>query len=133
MIVYLIKMEKHVYLVSVDKGTLMQHPDFERISNRTAPLILKNTNRHDYAACIGFSNDQYHYRVPGRELDEVVTELLAQESTEGIIVRQFSTKTVPEGTLCIGNCTIKHKKSGIFVSGCPPVSSEILKEYLGAK
>ena len=42
-------------------------------------------------------------------------------------------ETVPEGTLCIGNCTVKHKKCGVFVSGCPPVGSEILKEYLGGK
>ena len=36
---------------------------------------------------------------------------------------------VPKGTLCIGNCTAKHKNRGVFVSGCPPVSSEILLEY----
>jgi uncharacterized protein (DUF362 family) len=41
-------------------------------------------------------------------------------------------KEVPEGTLCIGSCTAKHKKRGIFVSGCPPVSSEILKEYFAS-
>lgn len=38
-------------------------------------------------------------------------------------------KNLPPGTLCIGNCTIKHKKCGLFVSGCPPVASEILNEY----
>ncbi len=38
---------------------------------------------------------------------------------------------VPEGTLCIGNCTARHRKSGIFVPGCPPVSSEILKAITG--
>ena len=36
---------------------------------------------------------------------------------------------LPNGTLCIGNCTAEHKNHGIFVSGCPPVASEILKEY----
>jgi len=34
---------------------------------------------------------------------------------------------VPEGTLCIGNCTECHKDRGTFVSGCPPVGSAILK------
>ena len=34
---------------------------------------------------------------------------------------------VPEGTLCIGNCTAAHKARGIFVKGCPPVGSEILR------
>ena len=36
-------------------------------------------------------------------------------------------KSVPRGTLCIGNCVVKHKKKGIFVSGCPPVASQIIK------
>ena len=38
---------------------------------------------------------------------------------------------LPEGTLCIGNCTIKHKGKGIFVRGCPPVGSEILQAVTG--
>jgi uncharacterized protein (DUF362 family) len=38
-------------------------------------------------------------------------------------------KDLPFGTLCIGNCTAKHKDCGIFVPGCPPVASEILREY----
>ena len=37
---------------------------------------------------------------------------------------------LPPDTLCIGNCTAMHKNCGVFVSGCPPVSSEILKAYL---
>lgn len=40
-------------------------------------------------------------------------------------------KSVPRGTLCIGNCIAKHKKRGIFVSGCPPVSSQIIKIISG--
>ena len=36
---------------------------------------------------------------------------------------------LPEGTLCVGNCTAKHKNCGIFVSGCPPVPSEILSRF----
>jgi uncharacterized protein (DUF362 family) len=33
---------------------------------------------------------------------------------------------LPEGTLCIGNCTTDHRDQGIFVPGCPPVGSQIL-------
>lgn len=33
---------------------------------------------------------------------------------------------LPEKTLCLGNCTAQHKDKGVFVRGCPPVSSEIL-------
>ncbi len=36
---------------------------------------------------------------------------------------------LPAGTLCVGNCTIKHKNCGVFVSGCPPVASEILSMF----
>ncbi len=36
-------------------------------------------------------------------------------------------ESLPCGTLCIGNCTAQHKDLGIFVSGCPPVASQILK------
>jgi len=38
-------------------------------------------------------------------------------------------KSVPPDTLCIGNCTAKLKKGKPFVSGCPPVASEILDVY----
>ncbi len=34
---------------------------------------------------------------------------------------------LPEGTLCLGNCTINQRGMGIFVPGCPPVGSEILR------
>jgi len=40
---------------------------------------------------------------------------------------------VPCGALCVGNCTAGHKHCGVFVSGCPPVSSEILKKYFESK
>jgi uncharacterized protein (DUF362 family) len=33
---------------------------------------------------------------------------------------------LPEGTLCIGNCTAGRRGSGVFVPGCPPVASQIL-------
>ena len=36
---------------------------------------------------------------------------------------------LPINTLCVGNCTAKHKKDRKFVSGCPPVSSEILSMF----
>ena len=38
---------------------------------------------------------------------------------------------LPERTLCLGNCTGKHKNTGVFVPGCPPISSEILKVLTG--
>jgi len=35
-------------------------------------------------------------------------------------------KTVPEGTICIGNCMRYHRDTGLFIPGCPPVASRIL-------
>lgn len=32
---------------------------------------------------------------------------------------------VDPGTLCLGNCTLPHRKTGVFVPGCPPVVSTI--------
>ena len=37
---------------------------------------------------------------------------------------------LPLGTICVGNCTAKHKNCGVFVSGCPPVASEILERFI---
>jgi uncharacterized protein (DUF362 family) len=34
---------------------------------------------------------------------------------------------LPEGTLCIGQCTVCQRDNNIFVPGCPPVGSQILK------
>jgi uncharacterized protein (DUF362 family) len=36
-------------------------------------------------------------------------------------------KAYPKGTILIGNCTAKLRKKEIFVQGCPPVASEILR------
>ena len=38
---------------------------------------------------------------------------------------------LPEGTLCVGNCTIKAGGENTIVKGCPPVSSDILKALTG--
>jgi hypothetical protein len=38
---------------------------------------------------------------------------------------------LPEGTLCIGNCTRKQRGEGIFIPGCPPVGSQILTAISG--
>jgi uncharacterized protein (DUF362 family) len=38
---------------------------------------------------------------------------------------------LPEGTLSIGNCTSSCQGNGVFVHGCPPVSSEIMRSITG--
>ncbi|MGA1874588.1 MAG: DUF362 domain-containing protein [bacterium] len=32
----------------------------------------------------------------------------------------------PPGTIFIGNCTARHKETGIYIPGCPPIASDIL-------
>jgi uncharacterized protein (DUF362 family) len=34
---------------------------------------------------------------------------------------------LPPNTICLGNCTRKHRGTGVFVPGCPPVGSAILQ------
>jgi uncharacterized protein (DUF362 family) len=38
---------------------------------------------------------------------------------------------LPEKTLCIGNCTAGFKQNNLYVPGCPPIASEILKKLTG--
>lgn len=42
-------------------------------------------------------------------------------------------KKLPKGTVIIGNCAFKHRNRGIFVEGCPPVASQILKILISTK
>ena len=60
----------------------------------------------------------------GKELREKIPD-----KEEIVIAIGKGHKRLPDGTLCVGNCTVQNKKSGKFVPGCPPVASEILKEY----
>jgi len=39
---------------------------------------------------------------------------------------------LPEGTLCIGGCTKAHRENNLYVPGCPPVTSAILKKLESA-
>jgi uncharacterized protein (DUF362 family) len=42
-------------------------------------------------------------------------------------------KICPEGTILVGNCTAKMKRRGIYVQGCPPVSSQIMEALSQSK
>jgi len=42
-------------------------------------------------------------------------------------------ESLPENTLCIGNCTSAHKSKCSYIQGCPPVSSEILSKITGSR
>ncbi len=40
-------------------------------------------------------------------------------------------ENVPENAICIGNCMARHRAEATFVTGCPPIGSEILKAITG--
>jgi len=42
-------------------------------------------------------------------------------------------RNIPQGTICIGNCTKKDCTDSIFVSGCPPVASRIFSAITGSE
>ncbi len=64
-----------------------------------------------------------HYR-------DVLFNYFPQDSKVNIAIGKAH-KDLPEGTLCIGNCSQKHGHKGLFVPGCPPVASEILQALTG--
>ncbi len=38
---------------------------------------------------------------------------------------------LPDGCICLGNCTAMHRRSHAFLPGCPPVASQILSAISG--
>jgi hypothetical protein len=61
-------------------------------------------------------------------LKEYGQQLYDSKSDDGDITIAIGKghEKLPIGAVCVGNCTAKHKNSRKFVSGCPPVSSEIM-------
>jgi uncharacterized protein (DUF362 family) len=62
---------------------------------------------------------------------ERIFDYFPAQSTINIAIGRGHTE-LPEGTLCIGNCTIGQGSKGMFVPGCPPVGSQILTAISGA-
>ncbi len=67
-----------------------------------------------------------------RRHGEELAEYLPEGQSLNVAIGKGHTD-VPENTLCIGNCTIAHRDRGIFVSGCPPVGSQILAKFKEAQ
>jgi hypothetical protein len=61
---------------------------------------------------------------------ERLFDYFASEGPVNVAIGKGNTQ-LPEGTLCIGNCTLKQKDRGVFVRGCPPVVSQILAAISG--
>ena len=78
------------------------------------------------SACLStllvFLND-YHSRLTDYHLPDGKIHMAIGKNLNGC----------PKGTLLIGNCTSKMKRTGIFVQGCPPVASHIWETLSGEK
>jgi hypothetical protein len=61
----------------------------------------------------------------GRQLREQVSD-----DKDIVVAIGKGHEKLPLGALCVGNCTAKHKNCGVFISGCPPVASEILERFI---
>jgi len=59
-----------------------------------------------------------------------IFEYFPKDKTPCIAIGKGHDQLSP-GTLCMGNCTARHRNVGIFVLGCPPVASEILHAISG--
>jgi len=64
------------------------------------------------------------------EYGERLFDFFPSQSTISIAIGKGN-KDLPEGTLCIGNCTANCQSGGIYIPGCPPVGSEILTAICG--
>lgn len=62
----------------------------------------------------------------GRQL----VEHFAERSPVTVAIGKGLERVEP-GTLCIGNCTRRHRDNGLFVAGCPPVGSAIFRAVTG--
>ena len=60
----------------------------------------------------------------GRQLRDTMSE-----DEDIVIAIGKGHEYLPGGTLCVGNCTARHKDCGVFLPGCPPVASEILSMF----
>lgn len=60
-----------------------------------------------------------------RRYRERLFDYFPSQSVINIAIGRGHTE-LPEGTLCIGNCTLGQRAHGIFVPGCPPVGSQIM-------
>jgi hypothetical protein len=65
-----------------------------------------------------------------KEFSDRIFDYLPDQDHLNIAIGKGHTE-LPEKTLCVGNCTAGFKDKSMFVPGCPPVASEILKKLTG--
>jgi len=90
-------------------------------------LEYPNINIYDVNSCSACQSSLYLFL---KRYGKSMTDYFSAEKPLNIAIGK-GIKEVPKGTLCIGNCTNMHKGSCKVISGCPPVSSEILCAITG--
>jgi uncharacterized protein (DUF362 family) len=99
---------------------------FERPPSNLS-LSYPNINIHDNNSCSACQSSLYLFlKRYGCELGDYcsVKEPLNLAIGKG-------NKDLPAGTICIGNCVRNQEHVGEFITGCPPVASEILGAITG--
>lgn len=91
-------------------------------------IVYPNITIHDKNSCSACQSSLFLF------LKQYSKKLLDYFPSEKInIAIGKGNSNLPEKTICIGNCTFKHKTKGAYIQGCPPVSSEILSAITGSE
>ena len=99
-----------------------------KTSPSTISVVYQNITIHDKNSCSACQSSLFLF------LNQYGKKLLDYFPGENInIAIGKGNSTLPEKTICIGNCALKSKTKGIYVQGCPPVSSEILRSITGSE
>jgi prephenate dehydratase/uncharacterized protein (DUF362 family) len=114
----------------IDPGRIeVSPPDWQRLispfAKVPADLTIQypNVNILDENSCSGCQSTVLLFlKRYGHEL----AEYLPADKPVSIVIGKGHT-SVPPNSLCIGNCTRQFRELGLYVSGCPPVASSILK------
>jgi len=110
-------------------------PDYARHTVPFAPppekisIEYPNVVVHDQDSCSACLSTTLMFLE--RHLSEVAEYSLGDGKLHLAIGKH--TKPLPDGTILIGNCTAKQQPHGVWVQGCPPVASDILKRLREAR
>jgi len=99
-------------------------PPPERISIEYPNVVV-----HDHDSCSACLSTTLMFLE--RYLSEVAEYFLEDGKLHLAIGKH--TEPLPRGTILIGNCTAKQRACGIWVQGCPPVVSDIVRKLQEAR
>ena len=90
-------------------------------------LSYPNIDIHDNNSCSACQSSLYLFlKRYGKSLGDYCSE----DEHLNLAIGKGNSE-LPNGTICIGNCTRNQEHVGEFIKGCPPVASEILSAISG--